>query len=451
MKKVVHDSNQPFIYLCNKCNSICSIQIFNSYQTKICIDCNDMDEEIISIQDYLERIKNLSKEGNKCEKHEINALDICLNCQKWMCNKCKNEHLRNKKYKQHLFTHSIIEFLSKCPYHMKNYRYYCKDCDENFCEFIGIWLAEGSWNRNQISFTISIKEDRLKERILFLGKKVFGLNGTVYIRKNNSQAIYFNSSHLSAFFKQIFCCNYNEINQWNKWIPSQLLFISPKKQLQIVKGWLDGDGHYRKTNNCHRYKGTTVSNILIEGMKNILYRNFVNPSITIEEREKKHKVYNLNFNGLLAKEFKDAIDNNRPVVINNQLRLSDYYPKKINNQFYMINKVRSIKKVKRENEMVYCLEMPNGSFNVNGVEGHNCRAFSKTFISILALYLECMFRPGVKLFICAPGKNQSAKIAKDKIYEIWDKLPFLKKEIIGDGNFGKDYVKQLLTYASVMR
>ena len=88
MKKVVHDSNQPFIYLCNKCNSICSIQIFNSYQTKICIDCNDMDEEIISIQDYLERIKNLSKEGNKCEKHEINALDICLNCQKWMCNKC---------------------------------------------------------------------------------------------------------------------------------------------------------------------------------------------------------------------------------------------------------------------------------------------------------------------------------------------------------------------------
>lgn len=69
-----------------------------------------------------------------------------------------------------------------------------------------------------------------------------------------------------------------------------------------------------------------------------------------------------------------------------------------------------------------------------------CRAFSKTFISILALYLECMFRPGVKLFICAPGKNQSAKIAKDKIYEIWDKLPFLKKEIVGDGNFGKDYV-----------
>lgn len=33
-----------------------------------------------------------------------------------------------------------------------------------------------------------------------------------------------------------------------------------------------------------------------------------------------------------------------------------------------------------------------------------CRAFSKSFISILALYLMCIFRPGIKLFICAPGK-----------------------------------------------
>lgn len=32
------------------------------------------------------------------------------------------------------------------------------------------------------------------------------------------------------------------------------------------------------------------------------------------------------------------------------------------------------------------------------------RAFSKSFISILGMYLMCIFRPGIKLFICAPGK-----------------------------------------------
>ena len=35
------------------------------------------------------------------------------------------------------------------------------------------------------------------------------------------------------------------------------------------------------------------------------------------------------------------------------------------------------------------------------------RAFSKSFISILAMYLMCIFRPGIKLFICAPGKART--------------------------------------------
>lgn len=75
-----------------------------------------------------------------------------------------------------------------------------------------------------------------------------------------------------------------------------------------------------------------------------------------------------------------------------------------------------------------------------------CRAFSKSFITILALFLQCVFIPGTKRFICAPNKNQSAQIAKEKIYEIYDKWPLLRKEVIGGnitdtpGNFGKDYV-----------
>ena len=53
---------------------------------------------------------------------------------------------------------------------------------------------------------------------------------------------------------------------------------------------------------------------------------------------------------------------------------------------------------------------------------HYCvapRAFSKSFISILAGYLRCMFLPNSKYFICAPGKEQGAKIAKEKFDEIF--------------------------------
>lgn len=84
-----------------------------------------------------------------------------------------------------------------------------------------------------------------------------------------------------------------------------------------------------------------------------------------------------------------------------------------------------------------------------------CRAFSKSFITILAIFLQCIFMPGTKRFICAPNKNQSAQIAKEKIFEIYEKWPLLKKEVIGGdildtpGNFGKDYVKQSMTYALV--
>ena len=74
------------------------------------------------------------------------------------------------------------------------------------------------------------------------------------------------------------------------------------------------------------------------------------------------------------------------------------------------------------------------------------RAFSKSFITILGMILQCIFIPGTKRFICAPNKNQSAQIAKEKIVEIYDHWPLIRREIIGGdisdtpGNFGKDYV-----------
>lgn len=85
-----------------------------------------------------------------------------------------------------------------------------------------------------------------------------------------------------------------------------------------------------------------------------------------------------------------------------------------------------------------------------------CRAFSKSFITILGMMLQCIFMPGTKRFICAPNKNQSAQIAKEKITEIYDRWPLLRKEVIGGelsdtpGNFGKDYVTLKFRNGSVL-
>ena len=75
-----------------------------------------------------------------------------------------------------------------------------------------------------------------------------------------------------------------------------------------------------------------------------------------------------------------------------------------------------------------------------------CRAWSKSFLTILALFLQCVFIPGRKVFICAPNKSQGAQIAKEKLSEIFRNWPLLRKEVIGGeisdcpGNYGKDYV-----------
>lgn len=84
------------------------------------------------------------------------------------------------------------------------------------------------------------------------------------------------------------------------------------------------------------------------------------------------------------------------------------------------------------------------------------RAFAKSFISILGLMLQCIFLPGTKRFICAPFKQQGAKVAKEKIVEIYDTFPLLKREIVGGdiydtpGNFSKDYVTLKFRNGSVL-
>lgn len=61
--------------------------------------------------------------------------------------------------------------------------------------------------------------------------------------------------------------------------------------------------------------------------------------------------------------------------------------------------IKKIEQLPKQQQEVYCLSVERiPSFSLaNGVIVSNCRAFSKTFLSILALYLECVFMPGRRL------------------------------------------------------
>lgn len=68
------------------------------------------------------------------------------------------------------------------------------------------------------------------------------------------------------------------------------------------------------------------------------------------------------------------------------------------------------------------------------------RGTAKSFTQILALYLKCIMFPGTKLFICAPNKEQAAKISQENIENIWNYYPILKGEV-SKVIFNNDYTK----------
>lgn len=57
------------------------------------------------------------------------------------------------------------------------------------------------------------------------------------------------------------------------------------------------------------------------------------------------------------------------------------------------------------------------------------RAYSKSFLSILVLMLRCILYPGAKLFVTTGGKEQAASITKEKVNELCELIPGLKREI----------------------
>jgi hypothetical protein len=65
------------------------------------------------------------------------------------------------------------------------------------------------------------------------------------------------------------------------------------------------------------------------------------------------------------------------------------------------------------------------------------RGTAKSFTQILALYLKCIMNPSTHLFICAPTKEQAAKISQENIKKIWQYYPILRSEI-KDHKFGLD-------------
>lgn len=81
------------------------------------------------------------------------------------------------------------------------------------------------------------------------------------------------------------------------------------------------------------------------------------------------------------------------------------------------------------------------------------RAYSKSFLSVMALMIRCILYPRAKLFVTSGGKEQAAGILKDKVNEICTLIPTFNREIDwrrGKTLEGKDYCKYVFKSGSTL-
>lgn len=81
------------------------------------------------------------------------------------------------------------------------------------------------------------------------------------------------------------------------------------------------------------------------------------------------------------------------------------------------------------------------------------RAYSKSFLSVMALMIRCILYPRANLFVTSGGKEQAAGILKDKVQEICTLIPAFDREIDrrrGKTLEGKDYCKYVFKSGSTL-
>lgn len=68
------------------------------------------------------------------------------------------------------------------------------------------------------------------------------------------------------------------------------------------------------------------------------------------------------------------------------------------------------------------------------------RGISKTWSNLLGKYLRCVLYPNSHEAVALPTKEQSAKVAKEKIEEYWRDYPLLQNEV-SQARFQRDYIQ----------
>jgi hypothetical protein len=227
---------------------------------------------------------------------------------------------------------------------------YSLEKDPEFLWLLGIYLAEGSMDGNEINFSLHQKETDYAEKIISIFKKYNETANIQIHKKTLGMDVRVSSKRFAKLLKELGgeMCDKKRLN-------NRLMFLEPSLQMEIVRGLFDGDATKQKTGDML----TTTSLELMIQVKTILLRNKI-MSCLQEMKSTQIK------NGLKKPAWHLTPSNNYKISF-----IKD-------NWCFVL--IKDIKHNKSYNGgSVYNLEVEDdNSYQVNGVAVHNCYQMAAT-------------------------------------------------------------------------
>jgi len=143
--------------------------------------------------------------------------------------------------------------------------------DNDFCKFIGLFAADGTWNFNKNYTEIKITSNKKEINNQNLTKNIFknlSSDNNVCAIRGYKERYDVDNSFCSKLHAQLFAKWFEKHE--NKKLPDWALYLPINKQKHILQGLFMGDGYFQENNNTSIY--CTISETLADQIKHILRR-----------------------------------------------------------------------------------------------------------------------------------------------------------------------------------
>lgn len=289
------------------------------------------------------------------------------------------------------------------------------ESDDDFLWLIGLFLAEGSIDEYSVAFSLHQDETGYTQRIMDIMGSL-GANVSV-IRKKDGKGM------TVKVYGEIWANRFLEYGSKicdKKRLNKKFLTLSPEKQLNILKGWMDGDGSDR---NPNRYVGVTTSHRLAQQMVDIAKRNDIRATIRRrKDREGRLPVWEVS----MSRESITLFVNGKKIKAS-----QNRYYKEDKDNFYV--KIRSIEKVSSyAGGHIYNIEVEDdNTYIVNGIAVHNCVAQSMAKLAEVQHFVETgEILPFSAGYYKLRKNKPSAGMEGVDAFEIWRKFGIASESLL---------------------